>query len=414
MRSIAELREQIGQVSAAMRGMHESATAARRPFTEDENSRWKELNTQGQELDRELQRAEVLADAERRMQTRGPSGDTYEVGLEQYSLSRALASLVPDMHVDGGREREVGQEFARRSGRKTSNLVVPHAALVKRDVSVGGGGASLFPETHRGDLFVDILRPELIVGRLGATMIPDLIGDVDIPKLTDDGSTYWVTGDGEAITPSDHTFGDVELSPKTIGSINEYTRKTLTLGQQNPAVEALVRQAVIAKIAVGVDAAALVGSGTGSEPTGIANTVGIGNVAMGATPTWAGTLNVIDAVATDNALRGSLGWAVPTTTVTTLRATPRVSGEAVFIMESPTELAGYPALQSNNFTGTPDAIFGNFADLLIGMWGGVEFTANPYADSVYSKGSVLFRGMQTIDITVRHAESFAIGRFADT
>ena len=50
-------------------------------------------------------------------------------------------------------------------------------------------------------------------------------------------------------------------------------------------------------------------------------------------------------------------------------------------------------------------IYGNFADLLIGMFGQLEILVDPYTD--LAKGTVGVRALQSIDIAVRHAESFA-------
>ncbi len=50
-------------------------------------------------------------------------------------------------------------------------------------------------------------------------------------------------------------------------------------------------------------------------------------------------------------------------------------------------------------------IYGNFNDLLIGMWGSLEILVDPYTD--IAKGTVGIRALQSIDIAVRHAESFA-------
>ena len=58
-------------------------------------------------------------------------------------------------------------------------------------------------------------------------------------------------------------------------------------------------------------------------------------------------------------------------------------------------------------TGLSSVIYGNFADLLIGMWGALEILVDPY-DSNFAKGSVSVRAMQTLDIAVRHPESFAV------
>ena len=50
-------------------------------------------------------------------------------------------------------------------------------------------------------------------------------------------------------------------------------------------------------------------------------------------------------------------------------------------------------------------IYGNFADLLIGLYGTLEILVAPYTD--FAKGTTGVHALQTFDIAVRHAESFA-------
>lgn len=50
-------------------------------------------------------------------------------------------------------------------------------------------------------------------------------------------------------------------------------------------------------------------------------------------------------------------------------------------------------------------IFGNFADLLIGMWGGLDLTVDPYSNS--TSGTLRIVALQDVDVAVRHAASFA-------
>ena len=50
-------------------------------------------------------------------------------------------------------------------------------------------------------------------------------------------------------------------------------------------------------------------------------------------------------------------------------------------------------------------IYGNFPDLLIGLYGTLEILVAPYTD--FAKGTTGVRALQTINIAVRHAESFA-------
>ena len=49
--------------------------------------------------------------------------------------------------------------------------------------------------------------------------------------------------------------------------------------------------------------------------------------------------------------------------------------------------------------------YGNFNDLLIGLYGTTEILVNPYTD--FAKGTTGVRVLQSIGIAVHHAESFA-------
>ena len=62
-------------------------------------------------------------------------------------------------------------------------------------------------------------------------------------------------------------------------------------------------------------------------------------------------------------------------------------------------------LTKGSGTGLSALIYGNFSDLLIGMFGQLEILVDPYTD--FAKGNVGVRALQSIDIAVRHAESFA-------
>jgi hypothetical protein len=51
---------------------------------------------------------------------------------------------------------------------------------------------------------------------------------------------------------------------------------------------------------------------------------------------------------------------------------------------------------------------GNWSELLIGEWGVLEIMPNPYDATLFPQGGVLLRAMQSCDIAVRHAASFAV------
>ncbi|NJK40578.1 MAG: phage major capsid protein [Acaryochloridaceae cyanobacterium SU_2_1] len=52
-------------------------------------------------------------------------------------------------------------------------------------------------------------------------------------------------------------------------------------------------------------------------------------------------------------------------------------------------------------------LFGNWADVLIGEWGVMEILPNPYGAG-YNSGALDIRVMQTVDVAIRHPESFAV------
>ena len=50
-------------------------------------------------------------------------------------------------------------------------------------------------------------------------------------------------------------------------------------------------------------------------------------------------------------------------------------------------------------------IFGNWNDMVIGMWGGLDIQVNPY--SLDTSGAVRITAFQDIDVGVRNPGSFA-------
>ena len=89
-------------------------------------------------------------------------------------------------------------------------------------------------------------------------------------------------------------------------------------------------------------------------------------------------------------------------------------------MDAANALAGYPLLATSALPGvapavTPEVnaalIFGDWSQLMVGSWTGIDILANPYETTAYAKGRVLIRAMKDVDVQVRHPEAFA---FSDT
>ena len=338
--------------------------------------------------------------------------------IKSYSLLRAFNCISKGNWNDLGLEREVSDEISNRLGRKPRGLFVPQElGWSKRDLTVGTNTAGGFLKgtDHMGDSFVDALREQSVVFNLGAKRMTGLQGDVSIPALNAKTSTYWVAESG-APTEGAPTVRQITMSPKTVGAYVDLSRKLML--QSDPSAEEIFRNDMISQVAVAVDSAGINGGGS-NEPTGILQTSGIGSVAIGTNggaPTWASVVDLVKEVAVDNALNGSLAFLTNPQVAAKMRSTVRVSStDSKMILDDSNELFGYKVyasslVPSNLSKGTSSGvcsamIFGNFNDLIIGQWGGLDAVADPFTHS--STGGLRITCFLDVDVAVRHAESFA-------
>jgi HK97 family phage major capsid protein len=250
-------------------------------------------------------------------------------------------------------------------------------------------------------------------------VLAGLVGDVAIPKQTGGATAYWV-GESGSPTEGAQTVGQVALSPKTVGAFTDISRKLLK--QSSIDVEAFVRNDLTSVLALAIDYAALHGPGSGNAPTGIAATSGIGDVAGGTNglaPAWSHIISLETEVAQDNADVGRLAYMSNAKVRGKLKATPRTATYGDIMVWEPnagnTPVNGYPfyvtnqvssTLTKGSSSGVCSAIFfGNWADLVMGMWGGLDILVDPYTGG--TAGTVRVIALQDVDIAVRHAQSFA-------
>ncbi len=372
------------------------------------------------------------------------SGDVDMSDKEQrsYSIVRALNAAISNDWSQAGLEREVSLDLAKRAGKDTNGFFMPlnlrmampvDGERTAYNVGTAGQGGNLVATNLLASSFIEVLRNKAVIMQLGPTVLSGLVGNVAIPRQITQTQTYWVA-EGSAITEAEATFDQVTLSPKQIGALSEYSR--LALQQTTPDIEAIVRNDLAAVMALGIDAGMISGSGSSGQPTGILNISGLPSVAMGtngaafsASSTTAGTgfdqiIDLEGKVEIANALTGNGTYLTNAKVKNALKKVKDQYGLPLWTVnrDSPVgqtrmdSLNGYGAAISNQVpsnltkgTGTSLSalIFGDFSQAVIGMWGGLEILPNPYDSTAYTKGAVRIRAMQTVDLTVRHKESFA-------
>lgn len=334
--------------------------------------------------------------------------------VKQFSIVRAINALTTGDWSKAAFEREMSQAQGQKLGKDARGFFLP--TDVQRDLNVTtatAGGHSVATDLLSGS-FIDMLRNKMTVVDLGATMLTDLNGNVAIPRQTGGATAYWVAESG-AITESQAAFDQVTLSPNTVGAFSDISRRLLL--QSSLDVESFVRNDLATTLAIELDRAAIHGSGSSNQPTGILATSGIGDVAGGTNglaPTYAHIVGLETQVAQDNADMGNLAYLTNSKVRGKLLTTEKASNTAQMVWGDNNTLRGYNAAVSNQVSSTltkgnqslsSAIIFGNFADLLIGMWGGLDIAIDTSTGS--ASGTVRVVALQDVDIAVRHAESFS-------
>jgi len=373
--------------------------------------------------------AELASEAARAPKfTPAPVENPNQLGMEArevraYSLIRGIRAAMTGDWSDAGLEREASQAVAQRLGKEPAGFYVPMDVQAEKradmDTSHATYASNLVATELLGASFIDLLRNKMVVKQAGATMLSGLVGNIAIPRQSGAGTYYWVgaTTTADITAETYPTVDQVTMTPHVGGAYTDIGR-TLIL-QSSIDVEAMVRRDIANICALGLDLAALSGTGQTVYPEGIVyaspNTV-VGG-ANGLAPTWANIVDFETQVSVDNADVGAMAYVVNAKTRGYLKATPKVATYSATMMwdsSSPaTPVNGYPAFVSNQVrsgltkgsaTTCSEIFFGNWNDLIIGQWGTLDILVDPYTGAL--AGTVRIRALQDVDVCVRHPESF--------
>lgn len=343
--------------------------------------------------------------------------------VQGYSVMAAVEALESKDWRNASFERSCSDELEKRlPGRRSlGGVLIPPEVFAARAITTTGAGAGLQYVEHHPEAFIDALRPHSRVLQLGARTLMGLEGDVSIPRQTGTASVQWVAEE-VGVSAADIPFDAVSMSPKTAGARADVSRKARL--QSSPDVDALVLRDIRASLGAAVDLMAMTGSGTGAEPRGVLNEVGVGLVAIGANggaPTFDHAVALENEVAIDDADTGTLGYLTNAQVRSKWKRTQRFAGtDGAAVWEAGGRgdfdiVNGRRAASSNHVpanltkgTGTnlSAVLFGNWSDLLIGEWGILELQVDPHTKG--DSGGLVLRGFLDVDIALRHPESFAV------
>ena len=347
--------------------------------------------------------------------------------LAKYSILKAVRSALP-ANKGGvaleGIEKEMHEQAvteARASGKSVEGVGIPQMLLERRDNSmtqpVQPEDGSAVREREPLRPVIDLLRPRTPLRALGAQFLTGLVGNVPIPTMTQ-GAVASFKGEIEELDKSNQKFSSTEMTPHRLGTLA--IRSLQFLAQTAPSVEAMLRTDIENAMVEALEYAAINGDGLGNNPLGILNTQGV-NVfdtgANGTAPSRALLVGLQALVEDQNVRMDSPGFLINVLTKATLLNTKIDAGSGLFLMGDAGTLlgeqVGVTSLMPKNLTkGTGTnlsaAVYGNWRDLLIGQWGGLDITVDPY--TLATKGQVRIIIQSFFDVLVQRAKAFAVAK----
>nr|WP_321523325.1 phage major capsid protein [uncultured Macellibacteroides sp.] len=366
-------------------------------------------------LTEELNQINIEDAAARAMAASQISSDVKEKA-RQFSFAKFFRELGTQEGLTGveAEMAALAREEASRSGITLKGVGIPAAVLSANRVFAGmtagtpaDGGYTIATALQ----YQEALRNKLVLVGAGARMITGLVGNISVTE----GDAITVSWEGENTTTDDKkkTFTQRSLSPKRC-SVNVPISKQL-INQSSWDVEKMIMDDILNAHAEALEIAAINGSGVG-QPKGVLNTDGIGSVTIGengGAATFKSMVDLETATSIRNADLGSLAYVTNSKVRGALKTTLKSNGVSGYIWEKD-EVNGYKAVASNivpaNITkGTGSnlsaAIFGNFNDLLICQWGGLDIISDPF--TLKKDGAIEITLNAYHDVFVRRTASFA-------
>lgn len=291
------------------------------------------------------------------------------------------------------------------------------------------GGALVAPP-EQGEL-IELLRNKEALVNAGARTVPlPPQGRIRFPRQTGASTVYWV-GENKPITASDIGTGDVTMQAKKLAVVIQAPNELIRFA--SPAAEALMRDDMTKSLALGLDLAGLEGAGGDTVPRGVNNFQNI-NALTSSRPGVDG-----DALAAEDIYRMVAvveesnaefeGFIMRPKTLWRyfqLRFDAVANGDAAggFLFSMIREagdgmkpsLAGFPVTKSTQVTqvqtkGSSGATLtqvlgGMWSDLLIGLFGAVEFSQTNQSDTAFLNDQTWVKGILSADIVARHEAAF--------
>jgi len=315
--------------------------------------------------------------------------------MEKFSLLKAINDVANNRQLDE-RALEVvaaGQAEMRKSGQSYSGqIVLPVEERADIQATVATAGQENVPEDKLGIL--EPLRAKLVLVQAGASYMTGLIGNVSIPAYS--GSNVAWAGEVAAASDGAGTFSEVTLEPKRLTAYIDVSKQFLI--QDSNSAEEMLKNDIVAAISNKLEATILgKDAGDTSKPAGLLN----GVTADEAAPTFKDIVKMEADLEAKN-VTGDIKFIVSPSAKADLKTTDKGTDTGKYLMED-NEINGYPVL-CTSAVADKGVIMANWSDLVIGQWGGIDLTVDPYTQAANGKVRLVINAY--FDAKPRRADAF--------
>jgi HK97 family phage major capsid protein len=426
MNKVQLLEERSGLV-AELDTVQAALTTEKRGFNDTERARVVEIEARLNAINGEIAALAVL---EKRANGSFNYGAEASKSEDKEKRQFSFCKLISEAGTNSisGIEKEMVEESAKEAramgitpqGIYLSNDIMNFKVREARTMSAGSAtaGGNFTPLEKVG--FFDALYAKTVLDQLGVTKLTGLAANVDLTGFSSAATVAWAAETADAAS-GDPVTAARQLRPSRLSAFSDISKQLLL--QNNQSIEQEIINSFIKALSVEIERAAINGSGASNQPLGLLGTSGINSVAMGtngAVPTLAKVLELVAAV--ENANAGINGkFLINPKLVAKLKQTEISSGSGAMIMSymayfngMSDQIDGKPVFSTTNVPsnlvkGSSGAvcsamIYGDFENLVIGQFGGVELVVDPYSQAIGNKTRVVLN--QHIGIAVKQPAAF--------
>ena len=413
-----QLKDKRSQITKQANEIIELAKKEVRDLTDDEAQKIENYENQVKELDEELKALQSRLDnlrfgnnkEDEDEDTETPSENNEEENKKERSMKKQSFSLVKAIRsIANGQQLDEltaaviaqGNEEARKAGISTQGQIqLPESRAA---VTVTAEGEDVVAT----DLF-DILMPlraKNVLVQAGAKFMGNLVGDVQIPVMTANN----VTWKGEVANAADGagTFSHITLSPHRLTAYVDISKQMLV--QDSVDVENAIRTDLINAINTKLEETIL-GAGDGKEGgTTIVAPLGMRNGVTATSVTGYDKVCEVESNVEDANVLGECVYIMSNKAKAALRGMIKGTNGTGMVYENGS-VDGTKAFNTSHLGTAKTYIYGDFSNLAIGSWGGVDITVDPYTQAAAGKVRIVVNAF--FDAKKLRDGAFAVGTIA--